>query len=109
MSKLDEIIRRRDRLVTNNQNLTATEVQLLQDITDLEKEEGTLRRELAKEREINRRACLDWAEDHSHLQRLCREVGCTEKEVEGDSYGVPGIRELADLLRRKSQNKKDEL
>lgn len=46
-------------------------------------------------------ACNEWAEDHTHLQNLCREVGYSEDEVEGNSYGVPGIKELADMLRAK--------
>ena len=50
---------------------------------------------------MNRNACEEWAEDHTHLQNLCRAAGCTEHEVEGDSYGVPGIIQLADLLRDK--------
>lgn len=45
--------------------------------------------------------CECWAEDHTHLQNLCREVGYSEDEVEGNSYGVPGIMDLADMLRSK--------
>jgi hypothetical protein len=61
----------------------------------------SLWRQLESEKEINRRSCHGWAEDHTHLQNLCREVGCTEYEIEGDSYGVPGIMELADQLRKR--------
>lgn len=57
--------------------------------------------EVVRLRTINRHACEEWAEDHTHLQNLCRAAGCTEHEVEGDRYGVPGIMELADLLRDK--------
>ena len=46
-------------------------------------------------------ACNDWAEDHTHLQNLCRDVGYSKDEVEGNSYHVPGIAELADMLRAK--------
>jgi hypothetical protein len=46
-----------------------------------------LERERDEKQEIIRRSCVDWAEDHTRLQNLCREVGATEHEVEGDSYG----------------------
>lgn len=58
-------------------------------------------REIEQERAKVKDLCRDWAEDHTHLQKLCREVGCTEFEVEGDSYGVPGVMDLADQLRRR--------
>ena len=57
--------------------------------------------EIEQMRKINSNACEDWAEDHTHLQKLCRAAGCAEHEVEGDRYGVPGIMQLADLLRDK--------
>ena len=43
--------------------------------------------------------CDEWAEDHTHLQNLCRAAGCSDLEIEGDNYGVPGIIDLANLLR----------
>ena len=43
--------------------------------------------------------CDEWAEDHTHLQNLCREAGCSDLEIEGDNYGVPGIIDLANSLR----------
>jgi hypothetical protein len=33
-------------------------------------------------REISRRSSVDWAEDHTHLQNLCRKAGASEQEVE---------------------------
>ena len=57
--------------------------------------------EIEQMRKINSNACDEWAEDHTHLQNLCRAAGCTEHEVEGDRYYVPGIMQLADLLRAK--------
>jgi hypothetical protein len=60
-----------------------------------------LHREIEQLGKIHRMACVEWAEDHTHLQTLCRAAGCTEDEVEGSKYGVPGIMELADLLRDK--------
>ncbi len=44
------------------------------------------------------RAAQDWADDHTHLQALCRAAGVPEDQVAGDEYGVPGIRDLADAL-----------
>lgn len=61
-------------------------------------EMARMERERDEAREISRMSSVDWAEDHTHLQNLCRKAGATEREVEGDSYGVPGIMELADLL-----------
>jgi len=46
---------------------------------------------------------LDWAHDHTHLQKLCRELEFSEFEVEGDRFGVPGITDLADLLAAKAR------
>jgi hypothetical protein len=54
--------------------------------------------EIERLRTINRSACEEWAADHTHLQNLCRAVGRAEHEVEGDSYYVPSISELADML-----------
>ncbi|MCK9154735.1 MAG: hypothetical protein M0P12_01325 [Paludibacteraceae bacterium] len=42
--------------------------------------------------------CIEWAEDHSHLQKLCLEAGYDAGEVYGDTFGVPGIQDLADML-----------
>lgn len=46
-----------------------------------------------------RMLCEEWALDHTLLQKFCREAGCTEFDVEGGSYGVPGIEELVNSLR----------
>ena len=40
----------------------------------------------------------EWAEDHSALQELCKQAGCSDYAIYGDSYGVPGIQALAQLL-----------
>ncbi len=57
-----------------------------------------LETERDKKKECITTLCSSWAEDHTHLQELCRRAGCTEMQVSGDSYGVPDITELADLL-----------
>jgi len=55
--------------------------------------------ELEREREMRLELCTDWADDHTHLQKLCMAAGCSEQEVEGDKYlGIPSIRDLVDLL-----------
>ncbi|MEM6884061.1 MAG: hypothetical protein AAF571_03455 [Verrucomicrobiota bacterium] len=51
-----------------------------------------------KMRSWNREMRMEWAEDHTHLEELCKKAGCTDYEVYGDSYGVPTIQDLADLL-----------
>ena len=48
--------------------------------------------------------CLDWADDHTHLQKLCLKAGFSFKEVEGDNYSVPSIMDLADMLFSKIDN-----
>lgn len=42
--------------------------------------------------------CNSWAEDHTHLQTLCREAGVPEQAIPGSPDHVPGIQELADML-----------
>lgn len=41
--------------------------------------------------------CLDWAEAHTYAQNVAKRY-LPESTVEGDSYGVPGIEELVDML-----------
>jgi hypothetical protein len=60
-----------------------------------------LRRELAKKETMLREAHLDWADDHTHLQQLCRSAGYDKHAVEGDSCGIRSIKELADMLHAK--------
>jgi hypothetical protein len=67
----------------------------------LEHENLRLERELATECAINKRNCDDWAHDHTHLQNLCRKAGYDEHAVEGDSYGIRSITQLADMLMAK--------
>lgn len=44
------------------------------------------------------RLCREWASDHTHLQSLCLKAGIGNDVVNGDSYGVPGIEDLANML-----------
>ena len=48
--------------------------------------------------------CRDWAEDHTHLQDLCLKAGYSPEEVYGDSYGVPDVSDLADMLYEKTKS-----
>ena len=57
-----------------------------------------LRAELKGVREMLRRECLDWADDHTYAQTVAKRVGVPEAQVEGDSYGVPGIQALIDMI-----------
>lgn len=67
-----------------------------------------LERELATENAINQRNCQDWAHDHTYLQKLCREVGFSEHDVEGDKYGIRAITQLSDMLRLRVSEKERE-
>ncbi len=57
-----------------------------------------LRNELKGVREMLRRECVDWAEDHTYAQTVAKRVGVPANKVEGDSYGVPGIQDLIDMI-----------
>lgn len=41
--------------------------------------------------------CEDWAEDHTYLQNLCRRLGYTDVEVDGNGT-VLTIQQLADMI-----------
>jgi len=60
-----------------------------------------LRARVADLEKINKNECDDWANDHTHLQNLCRQVGYDEHAVEGDEWGIRSITKLGDMLRAK--------
>jgi hypothetical protein len=64
-------------------------------------------RELKEQHGYVETLCRDWAEDHTHLQDLCLKAGYSPEEVYGDSYGVPGISDLADMLFEKIKPNSD--
>ena len=72
--------------------------ELVEHSRSLERQRDEALAQLSKEKKLRENACMDWAEDHTHLQKLCWEAGCFEHEVFGTSCGVPGIQDLADLL-----------
>ncbi len=41
--------------------------------------------------------CDDWAEDHTYLQNLCRRLGYTDVEVDGNGT-VLTVQQLADMI-----------
>lgn len=45
--------------------------------------------------------CMEWAEEHTHAQMAAKKVGIPEIAVEGNSYAVPGITELIDMIAAK--------
>ena len=47
---------------------------------------------------MNRFHCRDWAESHTHAQNVAKDLGVPSEMVDGDSYGVPGIEELVDMI-----------
>jgi hypothetical protein len=61
--------------------------------------EACLKRELNAKNNLIITMGVEWADDHSHLQKLCRDVGYSEDEIQGDSIGgIPTIMTLADML-----------
>lgn len=40
----------------------------------------------------------EWVETHTYLQNLCRKLGYTEKDIDGDTYFVPDIIDLVDMI-----------
>jgi hypothetical protein len=82
------------------ENLIKSKDYFVRKSDSLERERDEARAELKEKQEIIHRSCVDWAEDHTYLQNLCREAGGTEQEIEGDSYGVPGIIDLANYLKQ---------
>lgn len=65
-------------------------------IRELERENAALQKTITN-------CNADWAEDHTHLQNLCIQAGISSAAVNGDSYGVPGIIELAEMLAKELQ------
>jgi hypothetical protein len=61
-------------------------------------------RELKEQHGYVETLCQCWAEDHTHLQDLCLKAGYSPEEVYGDSYGVPGISDLAAMLYEKTKS-----
>jgi|GEM_PF-6561570 len=45
--------------------------------------------------------CEDWAEHHTAAQKLALDMGISKERVEGDSYAVPGIADLLDMIRER--------
>lgn len=55
--------------------------------------------EVRRRNAIERLEAEDWAEDHTHLQNLCREIGKTDADLLGDEEFSPaGIQELGNML-----------
>ena len=60
-----------------------------------------MKQEIELQEALIKRHCDEWADDHTHLQNLCRKHGFSEARVEGDERGIPTISDLADLLDKK--------
>lgn len=54
--------------------------------------------ELSKKEKLLKQSCDDWAEDHTYLQETAKRIGIDSKRIYGNSYGVPGIQELVDMI-----------
>jgi hypothetical protein len=100
----------------------AVEFSKLFEVYGLPKNEGELRRiyaagfhsgyhaykeKLAKVEEINRRACEDWADDDTRVKELAKPF-FTELQINGDSYGVPGVVDIAELFATRLAKVEDE-
>lgn len=59
---------------------------------------------VAKLREFYARELEDWADTDTAVRKSARKV-LSEFEVEGDSYGVPTIADIVDILVAKIENK----
>lgn len=53
---------------------------------------------LEHQAKMTRLHCLDWAEAHTHAQSVAKRIGVPPDKVDGDSYGVPGIEDLVDMI-----------
>lgn len=49
---------------------------------------------------------LDWAEAHTYAQKKAKELGVPESKVDGDSYGVPAIEDLIDMIAEQAANRR---
>lgn len=45
-----------------------------------------------------RKTSLDWAEAHTYAQQTAKRLGVPADQVDGDSFGVPGIEQLIDMI-----------
>lgn len=71
--------------------------ELAEYISKIEQERDEFLRQLAAERESNKKHCEEWADDHTRLQEMVKTV-LPLADVVGDSYGVPAILDLAEML-----------
>lgn len=56
-----------------------------------------LKQQLAEKQKLIELHCKDWSDDHTRLQEMVR-ANVPGADVDGDSYGVPGILCLAEML-----------
>lgn len=57
---------------------------------------------------INKLACEDWADDDTRVKELAKPF-LTKFEIEGDSYGVPGVIDIVESLTKQLATAKAEL
>lgn len=64
--------------------------------------------ELNKLTTINRKSCEDWAEDDTHVRNATKPF-FTDFEINGDSYGVPCITDIVDLMVKRIESQQENL
>ena len=67
-------------------------------INELLTEVESLKKQVAEKQKIIEYMCLDWAHDHTYVENIAKKLGIPQDRIEGDSYGVPGIIELVDMI-----------
>lgn len=72
-------------------------------VGEIQTNEGVqcLNNQLASAEARNKSLCEEWAEDHTHAQQVAMSLGYTKEQVEGDSFYVPGIKDLINMIAEK--------
>jgi hypothetical protein len=65
-------------------------------------------KEIEKLTEINKRAREDWADDDTRVKEAAKPF-FTDFEINGDSYGVPGVIDIAELMAKRIQEQAKEI
>jgi len=75
-------------------------------ITQVETAIVAARAEAANREQQMKLSNLDWAEAHTYAQKKAKELGVPESKVDGDSYGVPAIEDLIDMIAEQAANRR---
>lgn len=64
--------------------------------------------QIEKLTEINKRACEDWADDDTRVKEAAKPF-FTDFEINGDSHGVPGVIDIAELMAKRIKEQANEI